>query len=128
MCVSMFVIDCRFPKQNKFPFSIFITSILGFPYLWLMSFAQYCSLSSVCILLYKILPDCLLLCQQCDPYNLVKQAIQKSMAITQVIDFSTPFRRWTFVVTSEMICQCRMAKFTLLAKLLFNNLQSSSVY
>lgn len=76
--------------------------------------AKWCHLFLVCILLSQTLPDYLLLCQQCDPYNLVKQAIQKSMAITQVIDFSTPSGRWPFIVTSEMICQCRMAKCTLL--------------
>lgn len=88
--------------------------MLGFPYLWLVSVTLYCPLSLVCILLYQMLPDCLLLCQQCYPYSLVRQAVQKSMATTQVIDFSTPLGRWTFIVTSEIICQCRMAKFTLL--------------
>lgn len=88
--------------------------MLGFPYLWLVSAALYCSSSSICFLLYQMPLDWLLLCQQCDPYNLGKKAIQKSMAITQAIDFSTPLGRWTFIVTSDMICQCRMAKFTLL--------------
>lgn len=81
---------------------------------WLVSVILYCFSSSGCILLHQMPRYCLLHCQQCDPYNLVKQAIQKSMAITQVIDFSASFGRWLLIVTSEMICQCRMLKFTLL--------------
>lgn len=74
-----------------------------------------------------MLPDCLLFCQQCKPYNLVKQANQKTMAITQVIDFSTPLGRWTFIVTPEITMSMQDGKIYI-AKFLFHNLQSSLVY